>query len=293
MFYRKALEKLPRHRGLHLGLAAVYQRTGHPDWAKLEEAAEASLGKLDCRARPTAAECQFQAKRYLQLVASPLPTPEAQYWRVRAYDALSRQALEKLDGLPPSVESRRIQAELARDQGRHAEAVKAWEAAHVLSPADPSIELALASSLILVRDYDEARLIADRLIASDPDAPEYNLLLGDLLLNQQQPARALAYLDKAASKAPKLLPARASLGRALLLAGRAADALPHLEAALALDTDASLHLQLARALQTAGRVEEAKAAMSKYEALRAKLGAATEEIEAETQITGPPPAVAK
>ena len=287
LFYRKALEKLPRHRGLHLGLAGVYRRTGHEDWARLEEAAEASLGPLDCAARRGAAECLFAAGRYLQLASSLLTVPDVQYWRVRAYDALSRQALVKLGNLPPSVESWRFQAELARDQGRHADAVKAWQAAHVLSPADVSIDLELASSLILTREYDEARLIAGRLLASEPDAPEFNFLTGDLWLNQQEAAKALPYLEKAAAKAPRFLPARASLGRALMQVGRPVDAVAHLEAALSLDTDASLHFQLARALQAAGRVEEAKQAMAKYQVLQAKLGAASAEVEAETQITGP------
>jgi predicted Zn-dependent protease len=288
LFYRKALEKLPRHRGLHQGLAGVYRRTGHEDWAKQEEAAEAVLGQLDCRVRPGAAECAFAAGRYQQLAAAPSPpTPEALYWRVRAYDALSRAALAKLGELPASAESWRLQAELARDQGRPVEAVKAWHAAHALSPADVSIELELASALIAVKDYEEARLIADRLIASDPEAVEFNFLMGNLWASQQQPLKALPYLEKAAAKAPGLLPGRGVLGRVLLEAGRPGEAVAHLEAALPLDTDASLHFQLARALQSAGRGEEAKVAMAKYQAFRAKLGAAAEEVEAQTEITGP------
>jgi len=54
-----------------------------------------------------------------------------------------------------------------------------------------------------------------------------------------------------------------------------------------------LHFQLARALQAAGHAGEAKAAMANYQALRSKLGAASKELEAETQIAAPPPARAK
>ena len=35
--YRRALEKMPTMRGLHAQVAEVYRRTGHPDWASLEE----------------------------------------------------------------------------------------------------------------------------------------------------------------------------------------------------------------------------------------------------------------
>jgi predicted Zn-dependent protease len=279
LLYRKALEKLPRHRGLHRGLAVIYLRTGHADWAKQEEAAEAGLGPLNCRARPGALECQFEAGRLLPLAASQVATSEAQYWRIRACEALARQAMAKLGDLAPSAESWRFQAEWARDQGRHGEALRAWHAAHSLAPADESIELGLASGLIRVGDYDEARAIADRLLGSDPESPEFNFLMGDLLLSQQQTQRALPYLRKAAT----FLPARAALGRALMRAGRPGEAAPHFEAALPIDRDASLHGELAKALEAAGRLEEAAQATARYKALQAKLGMVADDGE----ITAP------
>jgi predicted Zn-dependent protease len=287
LLYRKALEKLPRHRGLHRGLAVVYLRTGHADWARKEEAAEAGLGPLNCRARPGALECQFEAGRLLPLAPSQLATSEAQYWRIRACEALSRQAMAKLGDLPPSAESWRFHAEWARDQGRHVEALRAWHAAHSLAPADESIELGLASGLIRVGDYDEARAIADRLLGSDPEAPDFNFLMGDLLLGQQQTLRALPYLRKAVKMAPALLPARAALGRALMQTGRPGEAAPHFEAALPLDRDASLHLELAKALQAAGRVDDATQVTARSTALQAKLGMVAEDVEAGIEITAP------
>ena len=35
-FYKQALEKMPSLRGVHSGLAEVYEKTGHPDWAAAE-----------------------------------------------------------------------------------------------------------------------------------------------------------------------------------------------------------------------------------------------------------------
>ena len=283
-FYRQALAALPKLRGLHAGLAGVYERAGQSQWAAQEREAEAALGAPNCKATPGAMECLFAAGQFLKLTQSALVTPEAHYWRVRAYDALSREAVVKLAALPPSAESWRFQAELARDAGRHAEAVKAFRAALELMPQpDAALELELAVSLMAARDYDAARAIAEKHLAADPAAPDVNFLMGDLLLNQQQAAEAIPYLEKATA----ILPARASLGRALLLVGRPADAVPHLLAGLPLDTDASLHFQLVRALQGAGRAAEAKVALAKYQALQAKLGAATAELEEKLQITAP------
>lgn len=282
--YRSALEKMPRLRGLHQGLAGVYRRTGHEAWAAQEEDAERALGRLDCRLPAASPECVFQARGYQSLAASQSTGPEALYWRARAYDALSREALAKAGALPPSAEAWRFQAQLAREQGRHGDAVKAWHAAHALSPADESIEVELSLGLIAIKDFEEARLIADRLLMANPDSPEINWLAGELWLSQRQPAKALTHLEKAGRSAA----ARAALGQALLQMGRASEALPHLEAGLAAGQDASAHFAVAQALQAAGRTEDARAAMARYQQLRAKLGPAVEELEARTNIVAPP-----
>ena len=52
--------------------------------------------------------------------------------------------------------------------------------------------------------------------------------------------------------------AHGALGRAYALAGRAADAIPHLKQALPADVDGSLRYQLARAYQAAGQADEAR-----------------------------------
>ena len=82
-------------------------------------------------------------------------------------------------------------------------------------------------------------------------------MLGEALMGQQKLEEAIAPLDKAAKLAPTLLAARASLGRALLAANRAADAVPQLRAALPTDRDGSLHFQLSRALAAQGKTAEA------------------------------------
>jgi predicted Zn-dependent protease len=85
---------------------------------------------------------------------------------------------------------------------------------------------------------------------------------------QQKLEDAIAPLAKAAKLAPALLAARASLGRALLAANRAADAVPHLRAALSTDQDGSLHFQLSRALAAEGKTAEAAQFAQKSRQLR-------------------------
>jgi predicted Zn-dependent protease len=80
----------------------------------------------------------------------------------------------------------------------------------------------------------------------------------------QQVDRAIPPLERAARLRPDLMPARASLGRALVQSGRAADAIPHLVAASASDEDGSTWYQLAQAYQQTGQSDLARKALEEY-----------------------------
>jgi len=101
---------------------------------------------------------------------------------------------------------------------------------------------------------------------------ELEQIVRSLESGQQKLEDAIAPLDKAAKLAPGLLAARASLGRALLAADRAADAVPHLRAALPADRDGSLHFQLSRALAAQGKAADAAQFAQKSRQLRKLIG---------------------
>ena len=284
-FYRKAMAKSPALRGLHAAIAEIYLQDGHPEWAAVEKAAEAKLGAPNCAVR--SAECEFRAGRYGAVIGLARPGAEGQYWKVRAYDALARAAFARLAALPASPEGMRWQAETNRDQGRHTEAVAAWREALRLRPGHPDLQRELAGALLAIKEYAEAQKLTGALLAAEPEAADLQHLQGDLFLAQQQAEAAVPFLEKAAARDPRLLPVRASLARALLLAGRPADALPHVRAALPLDTDGSLHFQLARAYQAAGQADAAQAAMAKYQEIQARGRRQDQVLEDEVKITPP------
>ena len=286
LLYRKAIEKLPGQRGLHTAVADLYRRIGREDWAEEEVKQEAALGAPVCKPVATL-ECDFASGRYQKVLSSARAIAEALYWKVRAADALSRDAFAKLMALPPSPHSHRFAAETAHGEGRHKEAAVHWRAALAMSPGDPALELELAGSLAAAKDFDAAQPIVTKLLAGDSEAPELNFLQGDLLLNLQQPEKAIPFLEKAAARNPKFLPPRASLGRALVLAGRGAEAVPHLEASLAADEDGGIHFQLARAYQAAGKADLAKRTLAKYQEIQRALQDEKHKIEQASEITGP------
>lgn len=292
-FYRQALAKSPGIRGMHAAIAEIYKQNGNADWAAQELAAEAKLGKPVCSAAaPKTPECEFQSGRYtsaiqLTRVRPTAVTAEQLYWRVRSYDMLARQAFAKLTSLPESPESFRLIAETHREQNRHVEAAAAWREVLRLAPGRPDVQRELTASLMDAKQYAEAQTLVDSLLKAEPGAADLLHLQGDLYLAQQLPEQAAPVLQKAVQADQRSMAARASLARALLGAGKPAEALPHVTAALPLDSDGSLHFQLARAYQSAGQAEAAAATMKKYQEIRARARQQDRFVEEELKITPP------
>ncbi|HYM10241.1 MAG TPA: tetratricopeptide repeat protein [Bryobacterales bacterium] len=289
--YKQALERMPSLHGAHAAIADIYRRTGHADWAATEAERERSLGPPDCAASPI--ECEFARGRYQQAAAAALkasPAPEALFFQSLAYNELALEAFERLSRLPPSPELHELRAESERNQGRYLQAVGEWREAVKLAPGHPELERGLAIALHEARDYPAAESLFRRLLARDPASAELNYYLGDSLLNQQHAQEAVPFLKKAiegGARDPAALPARASLGRAYVESGQAAQATPYLKAALSLDTDGSLHYQLARAYQAAGQAELAKQALAEYQKISQAFRSERQQLQAEVKITPP------
>lgn len=266
--YRAALDQDPRFRGAHAGLAEVYRKTNHPDWASTEDELEKKLPPLACATVTMA--CQYSQSRFEQALATALrlKTPEALFWRSRAANQLALEAFSKLAQLPPSVESHQVMAELYRNQGRHTDAMNEWKAALALAPDDLHLKEELVTSIYMNRDYAQSAEMARALLAEDPQSPELHFILGDSLAGLQQLEQAVAPLETALKLRAGYLSANAVLGRVLVQLGRPAAAIPHLKAALPADTDGSLHFQLGRAYQSSGQPAQAAEVMKAYRALR-------------------------
>ena len=89
--------------------------------------------------------------------------------------------------------------------------------------------LRTAQQLVILERYDEADRWAARLDAENPPRPGAGSHgVGSQLVVQNQAARAVPYLEAAHKADPNYPPVEFTLGQALLKAGRAKDAVPHL-----------------------------------------------------------------
>lgn len=276
-FYKQALERNASFAPAVEGLAEVYRATEHTDWAARQAA---KLGKPDCVREKQS--CAFAAGRFAEAAAGP-----SLYWRIRSFNELAKQAYAHLGSLPESVEVHAVKAQIAADQGRRMDAVAEWQAALKLAPGDPNLEQQLGAALQAAGDFKSALPIFERLLAANRGSAEMNFYVGDLLLRMEEAEKAEPYLAKAVEADPKLMPAQAALGLALMKTGKTEEAIRHLEPALASDQDGSLHYQLARAYQAGGNAEKSRALLARYQELQKRSKAEESELEAKAQITAP------
>jgi len=285
-FYKQAVDKLPNLRGVHAGLSKVYQETGHSDWAKEEESKEAAIPSANCASRP--AECRFAAGKLVESAqAAAAGTPESLFWATKAYNELAVGAFRRLGEFPESVELHAIKADILRSHEQNLEAANEWRAALKLAPGDPQLERELATSLFLARDFQSAVPMLQQQLKANPGAPDLNFMMGESFLRTEQPDKAVPYLEAAVKGDSRMVTAHASLGMALATLNRSSEAIPELEMALPVDDDGSLHYQLARAYQQAGKPEKARELMAKYQEIRKQNEDTKDDLAKDTQITGP------
>ncbi|MGH9163230.1 MAG: tetratricopeptide repeat protein [Vicinamibacteraceae bacterium] len=284
---RDAQAALPDLPGVRDTIAEIYLASGHADWAATERA-NARKRPPDCtRARAACAFLKGELAETKRLTRNAR-TADAWYWRTRALNQLATQAFARLEKLPPSVELHAVRARIAMDQNRPLEAVEELRAALELVPNEPGLERELAMALHLARDHEAVLPIAEKLLRTASDDPELLFLYGSALLAAQQVDRAIPYLERAVDAKGAPAEGQAALGRAFMLKGEAAAAIPHLEAALSTDEDGSLHYQLAQAYQRSKRPDDARAALEKYRAIKQRIDAQKAEAGAAPPEITPP-----
>jgi tetratricopeptide (TPR) repeat protein len=285
--YQQALKEVPVLPGAHAALAIIYQRTGHSDWALVEERRERQ-SKPDCTVSRLA--CDFAAGRFHEIAqsAGSVTTVEARYWVCKAFAELAAESYGRLAQLPSSLETHLQKAKTLDGQGLSQEAGGEWREALHLSPDDLAIGTALAWSLFRAHDFHAALPVLAELLRRKGDSAELNFLNGATLVNLGEPDKAIPPLETAARVNINFLPAQAALGQALLEAGRPKLAIPHLKVSLAADDDASAHFRLFRAYQLTGQTDLAARAKVEYQSAL-KLVQSRSKFEEGEEITAPVP----
>lgn len=289
---KAALRLRPGLPSANLFLGASYLQLGEFAAAipPLEKALEEH--PTDHNARLALAEAFLEDRRYEQAVhqfqrlSEILPDNPMIWYRLgHCYDKLSQQepgqrqhyrelaqqAYNRLDQLPPSLESRIHAAELLDTSSEWMEAAKQWRKAVEFAPHDNRARKGLAWTLFRARDYKSALEVIESMRKDGLNCAVLNFLTGGCWLNLGRPKKSIPYLEKAIAADSHFLPAKAALGQVLLQTGKAREAIPFLRAALSVDEDGTIHFQLYRAYAISGQAKAAKQVLSDYEAFKKRL----------------------
>jgi Flp pilus assembly protein TadD len=109
-------------------------------------------------------------------------------------------------------------------QGKLAEAETALRAELAIRPADTVTQQHLAIVLESLHKPQDAIAVLRQVLAAKTDLPDSQYLLGKLLLAQGDAAEALTHLEAAVALAPEDASIRNQLGRAYQRLGRTAEA---------------------------------------------------------------------
>lgn len=284
--FRSALERQPGVRAVHEAVAEVYEGAGQPEWARIERQKAESLPEPDCTSTQSV-ECDFAAGRFDLAASVAADSSSADlFWAARSYASLAEQSFEKLVSLPESIEKLTLVADMLASQGQYSKAADACRRALEIGGASGDLERQLAELLYLAKRIEEARPLLERFYRLDPEAPRWAAMLGNLLAEEREYEKAVPLLQSSLALPGTPASVRLDLGRSYLALDRPDDALPHLKASLSVDTDGSIHYQLAQAFQRLGMREQAREALAQYQALNARTRQQTE-AGASLEITPP------
>lgn len=141
---------------------------------------------------------------------------------------------------------------------------KAFEALASRYPETPNVHYAYGVFLLQERP-DKAIEEFKRELELQPGHPWSFMQIAYEYLKRSDAAAALPWAQQAVAAAPNAFPAHKALGQALLDTGKVDDAIKSLQIGIKLAPDSpSLHFQLARAYQRAGRAEDAARARDEF-----------------------------
>ena len=137
------------------------------------------------------------------------------------------------------------------------------------SAEDTGALFGLSLTLLANPDLDEAFQRAQGALTKNPDDPELNAVMGEILCMQHDFSGAEPYLKKSLNTKPELVPhVHALLGRVYAQTNRTPEAITESKLGLADDKDGRLHYQIARLYLKVGDRDSAKQAFAESERLR-------------------------
>ena len=130
-----------------------------------------------------------------------------------------------------------------------------------LQPGDTGAQFGLSLALLASGQNDEALSLARAALEINPNDPELNAVMGEVLCARHDYSGAEVFLKRSVNSKPELVSrVHALLGNVYAKTNRTQEAIVELKVCLASDKDGSLHYQIGRLYLKVGDRDSAKQA---------------------------------
>jgi tetratricopeptide (TPR) repeat protein len=162
----------------------------------------------------------------------------------RSYLPIAEESVRKAIALNPTLpQAHLVLGEIALAHGQAADAIADFEQESTLNPLDGAVYERLGDAYIHVSDFDHAQQALDRAVLLEPTVNIPFILLGKVLLKQQNSLLAKMYLEHALEIDPKNYMAHYLLGQAYRVLGRIDDANREFQTAEQIQDASAPHLE--------------------------------------------------
>ncbi len=223
------------------------------------------------------ASCAYSTARYhaafdagQKLALNPATEAEGLYWETKSAQKLATETLahaSELDSDSPTLHV--LLGDVYRQRDHYEDAEQEYRKALAIQPANPGALFGLSLALLGDGKNDEALTVAQAALAKNPDDPEFNVVMGEILCARDDFAAAEPFLKKSLNTKPEFVSrVHALLGKVYAQTGRTQQAIAELKLALASDKDGTIHYQIARLYLKVGDRDSAKKALAVSEQMR-------------------------
>jgi len=305
--FQKALALKPRLHGANLFLGIAEFRLNHLDDAAAAVKRETENFPKDAAAWMwlgvvrLAQEKPEDAAAALDKAAQLKPgDQDILYHRGRAHLLVSKNSYARMFKVDPrSWLVHRVMAQANAEAERHVDAIAEYETAIKLAPTQPGLHEELGSEYRNANKFPEAEAAFRRELEIDANNVLAKYKLGAIAVEKGDGATGKELIEAALREKPGLVHADYNLGRAEMLLGNDAGAAAHFEQTVKTDTSSEVveqaWFQLGTVYRRLRRMDEARAAMARYQELKdqeaARSQKALQEYQAEhpDSSTSPPP----
>ncbi|MBZ5685567.1 MAG: tetratricopeptide repeat protein [Acidobacteriia bacterium] len=224
---------------------------------------------LQVRELQLLASCSFLTGEYARaldaaakLAANAVTEVEGLYWETKSAQKLASYALARASTTDPgSPKLHVLLGDVYRQQRAFPDAEQEYRKALALRPEDSGALFGLSLAMLADGDSDGALSVAQAALTKDPEDPELNAVMGEILCARNDFSAAEPYLKKSLNTKPEYISrVHALLGNVYAKTDRTEQAIAELKLGLSSDKDGSLHYQLARLYMKTGDSDSAKQA---------------------------------